>query len=208
MNGHILGPESFALHGTTILGINRGGRTVVGGDGQMTMGQATIMKHTANKIRRLYHGEVLAGFAGSVGDALTLFERFEQKLEETRGQLARSAVLLSRDWRTDRSLGRLEALLVVGDAHTLLVVAGTGEVVEPDDGIAAVGSGGSYALAAARALAEAAPTMDLAEVVTRSLHIAADICVYTNHHLRVEELPRREGEAVREGATGGTTDGN
>lgn len=200
MNEHILAPDALVLHGTTILGVSRSGHTVLGGDGQMTLGQATIMKHTATKIRRLYHGAVLAGFAGAVGDALTLFERFEAKLEETRGQLTRSAVLLSRDWRTDRSLGRLEALLVVGDANTLLVIAGTGEVIEPDDGVAAVGSGGPYALAAARALLEAVPEMPLTTLVTRSLHIAADICVYTNHHLTVDELPRPElGDVGREG---------
>ncbi len=210
MSGHILGPDPLTLHGTTILGVTRRGQTVLGGDGQMTLGQTTIMKHTANKIRRLYHGAVVAGFAGAVGDALTLFERFESKLEETRGQLARSAVLLSRDWRTDRTLGRLEALLVVGDADSLLVIAGTGEVIEPDDGVAAVGSGGSYALAAARALVEAVPDLALDELVRRSLHIAADICVYTNHHLTIERLPMTidPGPVPGHPSRGGTADGN
>jgi ATP-dependent HslUV protease subunit HslV len=187
MNGHIPAPE-LTWHGTTILGVLHRGKAVVGGDGQVTLGQATIMKGTARKVRRLYHGAVLAGFAGAVADALTLFERFEAKLEETRGQLARSAVMLSRDWRTDRTLGRLEALLVVADRSTLLVLSGTGEVIEPDDGIAAVGSGGAYALAAARALSGALPDIDAEELVRRSLNIAADICVYTNHHLTVEVL--------------------
>jgi ATP-dependent HslUV protease subunit HslV len=188
MPTHTLEPEPPVFHGTTILGVLLGGAAVVGGDGQITMGQATIMKGTAKKVRRLYHGSVLAGFAGSVADALTLFERFEAKLEETRGQLARSAVMLSRDWRTDRTLGRLEALLVVADRETLLVLSGTGEVIEPDDGIAAVGSGGPYALAAARALKDAIPDIAADDLVRRALDVAADICVYTNHTLTVERL--------------------
>lgn len=189
MNEHIHGPEPALFHGTTILGVVRSGVAVIGGDGQVTMGQTTIMKSTARKVRTLYHGSVLVGFAGAVADAVTLFERFEAKLEETRGQLQRSAVLLSRDWRTDRTLGRLEALLIVADPRTLLVLSGTGEVIEPDDGIAAVGSGGSYALAAARALAGVLPDMEPEDLVRRSLNIAADICVYTNHNLTVERLP-------------------
>jgi ATP-dependent HslUV protease subunit HslV len=188
MRMHIPAPEPPVFHGTTILGVLLGGAAVIGGDGQITMGQATIMKGTARKVRRLYHGNVLAGFAGSVADALTLFERFEAKLEESRGQLARSAVMLSRDWRTDRTLGRLEALLVVADRSTLLVLSGTGEVIEPDDGIAAVGSGGPYALAAARALKEAVLGIEPEDLVRRALTIAADICVYTNHQLTVERL--------------------
>jgi ATP-dependent HslUV protease subunit HslV len=195
MDGHIPGPEGLMFHGTTIVGVLHGGKAVVGGDGQVTMGQATIMKGTAKKVRRLYHGQVLAGFAGAVADALTLFERFEAKLEETRGQLARSAVMLSRDWRTDRSLGRLEALLVVADRESLLVLSGTGEVIEPDDGVAAVGSGGSYALAAARALKGAVPNLDAEDLVRRSLTIAADICVYTNHHFSIEVLEPGSKEA-------------
>jgi ATP-dependent HslUV protease subunit HslV len=191
MSRHIPGPEE-ALHGTTILGVLRDGVAVVGGDGQITLGQTTIMKATARKVRRLYHGRVLAGFAGAVADALTLFELFETKLEETRGQLARAAVLLSRQWRTDRMLGRLEALLVVADPTALLVLSGTGEVIEPDDGIAAVGSGGAYALAAARALASVEPPPHPEELVRRALNIAADICVYTNHHLTVEVLGQED----------------
>lgn len=187
MSALIPGPE-LQFHGTTILGVVRAGQAVIGGDGQVTMGQTTIMKSTAKKVRRLYHGAVLAGFAGAVADAVTLFERFESKLEETRGQLARAAVLLSRDWRTDRALGRLEALLIVADRQVILVLSGSGEVIEPDDGIAAVGSGGAYALAAARALVGVSPELDPQDVVRRSLHVAADICVYTNHHFTVETL--------------------
>lgn len=188
MRALIPGPEEPIFHGTTVVGVVHRGQAVVGGDGQVTMGNATILKATAKKVRRLYHGSVLAGFAGAVADALTLFERFESKLEETRGQLARAAVLLSRDWRTDRMLGRLEALLVVADRSTLLVLSGTGEVIEPDDQIAAVGSGGGYALAAARALKEAVPDISAEDLVRRSLHIAADICVYTNHQVTLETL--------------------
>jgi ATP-dependent HslUV protease subunit HslV len=191
MSGHTPEPDGL-LHGTTILGVLRDGVAVVGGDGQITLGQATIMKATARKVRRLYHGRVLAGFAGAVADALTLFELFETKLEETRGQLTRAAVLLSRQWRTDRMLGRLEALLVVADPTALLVLSGTGEVIEPDDGIAAVGSGGAYALAAARALASVSAPPDPEELVRRALNIAADICVYTNHHLTVEVLGQED----------------
>ncbi|MCL8207796.1 MAG: ATP-dependent protease subunit HslV [Actinomycetia bacterium] len=185
---HTPAPSPTRIHGTTILGMIRRGKAVIGGDGQVTLSQATILKSTARKVRRLYHGTVLAGFAGAVADALTLFERFEAKLEETRGQLARAAVLLSRDWRTDRTLGRLEALLVVADRSTLLVLSGAGDVIEPDDGIAAVGSGGAYALAACRAFAQAWPDGDPEELVRRSLDIAADICVFTNHHLTIETL--------------------
>ncbi|CAB1129075.1 two-component ATP-dependent protease (N-terminal serine protease) [Candidatus Hydrogenisulfobacillus filiaventi] len=176
------------FEGTTVLAVVRDGKAVVGGDGQVTFAQNMVMKHTARKVRRLYHDSVLAGFAGSVADALTLFERFEGKLEEHRGHLVRAAVALSRDWRTDRMLGKLEALLVVADRQNLLVLSGTGEVVEPDDGIAAVGSGGGYALAAARALAGMEPMPDPEEIVRRALDIAADICIYTNHHLTIETL--------------------
>ncbi|MCY0865627.1 MAG: ATP-dependent protease subunit HslV [Sulfobacillus sp.] len=176
------------FHGTTILAMVRQGQAVIGGDGQVTFGQNTVMKHTAKKVRRLYHGEVLAGFAGAVADALTLFERFEGKLEESHGNLSRAAVALSREWRTDRMLGKLEALLVVLDRHNVFLLSGTGEVIEPDDGIAAVGSGGSYALAAARALVSVDTGLPLEDIVRRSLDIAADICVYTNHHLTIERL--------------------
>ncbi|MDA8193834.1 MAG: ATP-dependent protease subunit HslV [Thermaerobacter sp.] len=181
-----MNPPEF--HGTTILAVVRNQRAVLGGDGQVTFGQNTVMKHTAKKVRRLYHGAVLAGFAGAVADALTLFERFEGKLEETRGNLPRAAVALSRDWRTDRTLYKLEALLLVADRDNLLLLSGSGEVIEPDDGIAAVGSGGSYALAAARALLSVEGGMHETEVVRRAMGIAADICVFTNHHLTIETL--------------------
>lgn len=180
--------NEIAFHGTTILGVVRNGQAVIGGDGQVTFGQNTVMKHTAKKVRRLYHDQVLSGFAGAVADALTLYERFDGKLEEFHGNLMRAAVALSREWRTDRMLGKLEALLVVADREHLLILSGGGEVIEPDDGIAAVGSGGSYALAAARALISVAPEMAPEEVVERSLTIAADICIYTNHHLTIERL--------------------
>lgn len=176
------------FHGTTVLAVVRSGVAVMGGDGQVTFAQNTVLKHTANKVRRLYQGQVLAGFAGAVGDALTLFERFEAKLEEFHGNLTRAAVALSRDWRTDRMLGKLEALLLVADREHLFLLSGSGEVIEPDDGVAAVGSGAGYALAAARAFLSLNAGMDPGEVVERSLHIAADICVYTNHHLTIERL--------------------
>ncbi len=179
---------AIEFHGTTILGIVRDGKAVIGGDGQVTFGQNTVMKHTATKVRRLYHNKVLAGFAGSVSDALTLFELFEGKLEESHGNLQRAAVALSRQWRTDRMLGKLEALLLVADADHLFILSGTGEVIEPDDHVASIGSGGSYALAAARAFSSIDYPMSLEEVVRRSLDIAADICIYTNHHLTIETL--------------------
>ncbi len=179
---------AIEFHGTTVLGIVRDGKAVIGGDGQVTFGQNTVMKHTAIKVRRLYHGNILAGFAGSVADALTLFEHFEGKLEESHGNLSRASVSLSREWRTDRMLGKLEALLLVADHEHLFILSGTGEVIEPDDFIAAIGSGGSYALAAARAFTSIEQTMPLEEVARRSLDIAADICIYTNHHLTIETL--------------------
>ncbi|MHB1610779.1 MAG: ATP-dependent protease subunit HslV [Sulfobacillus sp.] len=178
----------YEFHGTTILAMVKDGRAVIGGDGQVTFGQNTVMKHTAKKVRRLYHGAILAGFAGAVADALTLFERFEGKLEEHHGNLPRAAVALSREWRTDRMLGKLEALLIVADQRDLFILSGTGEVIEPDDQIAAVGSGGSYALAAARAFASLEQPPTIEEIVKRSLDIAADICIYTNHHLTIETL--------------------
>lgn len=181
-----MGESQF--HGTTILGMVKDGRAVIGGDGQVTFGQNTVMKHTARKVRRLYHGAILAGFAGAVADALTLFERFEGKLEEHHGNLSRAAVALSREWRTDRMLGKLEALLIVADKSDLFILSGTGEVIEPDDQIAAVGSGGSYALAAARAYASLESPLPIDDVVRRALDIAADICIYTNHHLTIETL--------------------
>lgn len=175
-----------AFHGTTILAVRRAGTVVIGGDGQVTLGHIAI-KAEARKVRRLYQDRVLAGFAGSTADAFTLFERFEAKLEQYRGQLARAAVELAKDWRTERSLRRLEALLVVADATQLLVISGTGDVIEPEHDLVAIGSGGPYAQAAARALT-AHTALSAREVVETSLHIAADLCIYTNHHLTLEEL--------------------
>jgi ATP-dependent HslUV protease subunit HslV len=174
------------LHGTTILSVRRGGRVVIGGDGQVSLGQ-TVMKGNARKVRRLYKERVIAGFAGGTADAFTLFERFEGKLEKHQGHLTRAAVELAKDWRTDRMLRRLEALLCIADAQTSLIISGTGDVVEPEHDLMAIGSGGSFAQAAARALME---NTELAarEIVERALHIAADICIYTNHNLVVEEL--------------------
>jgi ATP-dependent HslUV protease subunit HslV len=174
------------LHGTTVLAVRHGGRVVIGGDGQVSLGQ-TILKQNARKIRRLYGGRVLAGFAGAGADALTLFERFETKLEQVGGNLRRAAVELSKDWRTDRMLRRLEALLIVADAACSLVVSGTGEVVEPEDGVCAIGSGGNFALAAARVLVRHSP-LSARQIVEEALRAAAEICVYTNDRLVVEEL--------------------
>ncbi|WP_043106756.1 ATP-dependent protease subunit HslV [endosymbiont of unidentified scaly snail isolate Monju] len=174
------------IRGTTILSVRRGGRVVIGGDGQVSMGN-TVMKGNARKVRRLYKGQVLAGFAGATADAFTLFERFEGKLEKHSGNLVRAAVELAKDWRTDRMLRRLEALLVVADAEASLILTGTGDVVEPEDSLMAIGSGGSYAQAAARALLDNTE-LSAREIVERGLNIAADICVYTNHNLVIEEL--------------------
>ncbi len=174
------------FRGTTILSVRRGDRVVVGGDGQVSMGD-TVMKGNARKVRRLHNDKVLAGFAGGTADAFTLFERFEGKLEKHQGNLVRSAVELAKDWRTDRMLRRLEALLTVADTESSLIISGNGDVIEPESGIMAIGSGGSYAKAAARALVESTE-LDARTIVERSLAIAADICVYTNHSLTIEEL--------------------
>jgi len=171
---------------TTILSVRHHGRVVIGGDGQVTLGQ-TIVKHNARKIRRLYQDRVLAGFAGAGADALTLFERFENKLGQVNGNLRRAAVELAKDWRTDRLLRRLEALLVVADRESSLVVSGTGDVIEPEDGLCAIGSGGNFALAAARVLAKHS-NLDARQIVEESLRAAATICVYTNDQLVIEEL--------------------
>ncbi len=175
------------FHSTTIVAVKKGESVAMAGDGQVTFGQNTVLKHKAKKLRRLHNKKVLAGFAGSVADAFTLFERFEGKLESYRGNLQRAAVELAKDWRTDRFLRRLEALLVVADTDYLLVVSGNGEVIEPDDGVVAIGSGGSFALAAARALVRHTD-MSAAEIAAKSLGIAAEICVYTNQEITVEEL--------------------
>ena len=174
------------MHGTTILSVRRGENVVIGGDGQVTLGE-TIMKGNARKVRRLYEDKVIAGFAGGTADAFTLFERFEGKLQKHQGHLLRSAVELAKDWRTDRMLRRLEALLAVADESVSLVISGTGDVIEPEGGVMSIGSGGPYAKAAAVALLENTD-MDARAIVERSLTIAADICIYTNHEVTIEEL--------------------
>lgn len=175
------------FHATTIVAVQKDGRTAIAGDGQVTMGNSVIMKGTAQKVRRLYHGKIISGFAGSVADAFSLFDRFEAKLNEHNGNLIRSAVELAKDWRSDKVLHKLEALLLVADGERILLLSGTGEVIEPDDGIFAIGSGGMYALAAARAL-RTNTDLPAKEIAERALHIAADICVYTNHAVIVEEI--------------------
>ena len=174
------------MHGTTILSVRRGNRVVIGGDGQVTLGD-TMMKGNARKVRRLHDDQVIAGFAGGTADAFTLFERFEGKLQKHQGNLTRAAVELSKDWRTDRMLRRLEALLAVADASASLILSGTGDVIEPEEGIMAIGSGGPYAKAAARALLQETD-LDARAIVEKSLYIAADICIYTNGELTIEEL--------------------
>ena len=175
------------FHATTIVAVKRNGKVAIAGDGQVTFGNSTVMKSTAKKVRRLYHDKIIAGFAGSVADALTLFEKFEEKLESTHGHLMRAAVALAKDWRTDKILRRLEALLLVADKDTILLLSGNGEVIEPDGDVAAIGSGGFYALAAARALMSHTE-MSAPEIAKESLSIAADICVFTNQNIIVEEL--------------------
>jgi ATP-dependent HslUV protease subunit HslV len=174
------------IRSTTVIGLTYNGKTVIGSDGQVTVG-ATVMKHRAKKIRKLYNGRVLAGFAGAAADAFTLFTRFEDNLEKYRGNLERAAVELAKDWRTDKYLRQLEALLAVLDGTTSLVISGTGEIIEPDDGILAIGSGGSYALAAARMLIKHSG-LPARSIVEESLHVAADICIYTNDNISIEEL--------------------
>jgi len=176
--------ETF--HGTTILSVRRGNGVALGGDGQVTLGQV-VMKSTARKVRRIYHDRVLAGFAGATADAFTLFERFEAKLEKHQGHLTRSAVELAKDWRSDRVLRRLEAMLAIADRTASLVITGTGDVLEPEHGVVAIGSGGSYALAAARALL-ARTELDATTIVREALSIAGDICIYTNQQITVETL--------------------
>ena len=175
-----------SMHGTTIIAVRRDGRLCMGGDGQVTLGN-TIMKAKARKIRKVADGSVLVGFAGATADAFTLFERFEGKVKEHRGDLRRSAVELAKDWRTDRVLRRLEAMLLVADRKDLLLISGTGDVVDPEEPVLAIGSGGNFAYAAARALLEST-TLSARQIVERSLSIAADICIYTNREIVVEEL--------------------
>lgn len=173
-------------HATTILCVRKDGETVIGGDGQVSLGH-TVIKSTANKLRRLANNEVIAGFAGSTADAFTLFERLEAKLEKHPKQLVRAAVELAKDWRTDKFLRRLEAMMIVANKDVVLLVSGNGDVLEPEGGIAAIGSGGNYALAAARALIDQ-KKLTAREIVEKSMGIAADICVYTNHNIRIESL--------------------
>ncbi|NIS37954.1 ATP-dependent protease subunit HslV [Candidatus Saccharibacteria bacterium] len=174
------------LHSTTILGIIKAGQAAMGGDGQVTFGN-TVMKHQGNKIRRLYKDQIIAGFAGAAADAFALFERFEEKLEHFNGNVRKAAVELAKDWRTDRYLRRLEALLAVASKNTALIISGTGDVIEPDDQILAIGSGGPYALSAARALLHNT-NLSAKEIVNKSLAITADICIYTNHHITIETI--------------------
>jgi len=178
--------ETF--HATTICAVRHNGSGAIAGDGQVTFGNSMVMKHTAKKVRRLYRGQVVAGFAGSVADALTLFEKFEAKLEEHGGHLQRAAVELTKDWRLDRVLRRLEAMMIVMDQHSMLLLSGSGEVIEPDDGILAIGSGGSFALSAARALKRHAQDMDAKEMAYAALQVASEICVFTNNNIIVEDI--------------------
>jgi ATP-dependent HslUV protease subunit HslV len=175
------------VRSTTILSVRHNGKVVMAGDGQVSIGQ-TVMKKGARKVRRLHNDKVLAGFAGSTADALTLFEKFEGKLQEHNGVLRRAAVEIAKDWRTDRVLRRLEAMLVVADRESSLLISGSGDVIEPDDGVLAIGSGGNFALSAARALLRHNPAMTAREIVEAAMTIAAEICVYTNDRFVIEEL--------------------
>ncbi|HXF80726.1 MAG TPA: ATP-dependent protease subunit HslV [Usitatibacter sp.] len=181
-----MNPETPQFHGTTILSVRRGGNVAMGGDGQVTLGNIVI-KASARKVRRLYHDRILAGFAGATADAFTLFERFEAKLEKHQGHLLRSAVELAKDWRTDRILRRLEAMLAIADRETSLVITGTGDVLEPEQGLLAIGSGGGYAQAAALALLQATE-LEPADIVKKALTIAGDLCIYTNQNHVIETL--------------------
>ncbi|BBM18521.1 MULTISPECIES: ATP-dependent protease subunit HslV [Enterococcus] len=176
------------FHSTTICAIEKDGKLAMAGDGQVTMGEQVIMKGTARKVRRIYNGKVVVGFAGSVADAFTLEEKFEGKLNEYNGNLQRAAVELAQEWRTQQAMKNLEALLIVMNDEEMLLVSGNGEVIAPDDGILAIGSGGNYALAAARAMKKYNSDMDAKEIAESALNIAADICVFTNHNIIVEEM--------------------
>lgn len=175
------------FEGTTIVAVKRYGKCAIAGDGQVTFGENTIMKHTAKKVRRVYHNNVAVGFAGSVADAFSLCERFEAKLEQYNGNLKRAAVSLAQEWRSDKALRQLQALLIAADADDLLIISGTGEVIDPDDDIATIGSGGMYALAAAKALKQNTE-LSAREIATKSIAIASEICVYTNSNITVEEV--------------------
>lgn len=178
--------DSNKIYATTILGLRHKGQVALAGDGQVTLGN-TVMKHSAVKIRRLYNQQILAGFAGAAADAFTLFERFEEKLERYSGNLARAAVELAKDWRSDKYLRKLEALLVVLDKNNIFIISGTGDIIEPDDDIAAIGSGGSYALAAARSLVKYSD-LSAKEIAEEALKVASDICIYTNGNIKVDVL--------------------
>jgi ATP-dependent HslUV protease subunit HslV len=178
--------QSNKIYATTVLGVRRNGKVALGGDGQVTLGN-TVMKHSALKIRRLYNQNILAGFAGAAADAFTLFERFEEKLERYSGNLPKASVELAKEWRSDRYLRRLEALLAVLDLDNTFIISGTGDIIEPDDGIAAIGSGGPYALASARSLVKFS-NLDAEEIVKEALSTASDICIYTNSNINVEAL--------------------
>jgi ATP-dependent HslUV protease subunit HslV len=174
------------MHGTTIIAVRKNGKTAIAGDGQVTVG-ATVMKHNAKKVRKMYNNKVLAGFAGATADAFTLFEKFESKLEQFHGNLTRAAVELAKDWRTDKVLRRLEALMIVADQERSFILSGNGDVIEPENGVASIGSGGPYALAAARALLDHTQ-LDAKSIVEESMKIAGEICIYTNKEISVEEL--------------------
>lgn len=176
------------FHATTIFAIQHKGECAMSGDGQVTMGNSVVMKHTARKVRKLFGGKVLAGFAGSVADAFTLFEKFEGKLESYDGNLERAAVELAKEWRSDKVLRKLEAMLIVMNKQTLLLVSGTGEVIEPDDGILSIGSGGNFALSAGRSLAKYASDLSAKEIARAALEVAGEICVFTNDHITLEVL--------------------
>ncbi|WP_379126510.1 ATP-dependent protease subunit HslV [Paenibacillus sp. sgz500958] len=177
-----------SFHATTICAVRHNGHAAIAGDGQVTFGESVIMKTTAKKVRRLYRGQVIAGFAGSVADAITLFEKFEGKLEEHHGNLQRAAVELAKDWRQDRILRKLEALMIVMDKQGMLLISGNGEIIEPDDDVLAIGSGGNFALASGRALKRHASGLSAAEIAKEALQIASEICVYTNSNIIVEQL--------------------
>jgi len=178
--------EQQTMHGTTILAVRRNGKTAIAGDGQVTLG-ATVMKHNAKKVRKLYNDKILAGFAGATADAFTLFEKFESKLEQYHGNLTRAAVELAKDWRTDKILRRLEALMIIADTERSFILSGNGDVIEPENGISAIGSGGPYAFAAAQALVTHTQ-LDAKQIVEESMKIAANICIYTNKEITIEEL--------------------
>lgn len=179
--------EHSLFEATTIIGVSRNGKTAVAGDGQVTMGNTMIMKNGARKVRRLYNGKVVAGFAGAVADAFTLFDKFEGKLNEYRGNLMRASVELVKEWRTDKILQKLEAMMIVADENCMLIISGTGEIIEPDDGVVAIGSGGPYALAAAKALINNSD-LEAADICMEAMKIASSICVYTNDHIIVEKI--------------------